>query len=141
MRRTIRSQQLAQQRRDTPAEIQERLVRQISGQLAVEDRLAAFPRLDGDNADAAIAYQEHALAFHVRMLSDGHRPNWRRPRRDVEGLVRSYVAWRADDPASIDLMTRVIDRIVETGEGVWHATAQVTGRPCNCAACAPMVRS
>jgi hypothetical protein len=132
--RTIRAGQLAQQRRDTPAEVQARLVRQIAGALAIEDRAEAFPRLDDTNADAAIAYQDHAFAFHVARLAD--RPNWRRPRPDVEKLVGSYVAWRADDPASLELAARVVDRIVETGEAVWHATAQVTGRPCSCAACA-----
>ncbi len=134
--RTIRAQQLAQQRRDTPAEIRERQIRRLAGQYACEDRLEAFPCLDETNASAAIAYQEHAERFHVRMFADVERPNWRRPRPDVEKLVRGYVAWRTGDLAALELLGRVVDRIVETGEGVWHATAQITGRPCSCAPCA-----
>lgn len=134
MRRTIRAQQLAQQRRDTPAEVRDRLIRQRAGELAIEDRIAAFPVLDETTADAAIAYQDHAAAFHARMLAED-RPNWRRDRDYVLGLVRSYVAWRADDPGAVEIIGRIADRILETGECVWHATAQITGRPCNCQAC------
>lgn len=133
--RTIRASQRAQQRRDTPAEIRERQIRQVASAYAIEDRQQVFPRLDETNADAAIAYQEHAAAFHARMIAD--RPNWRRAYGDVEVLVRSYVAWKPSDARALELMAAVVERIVETGEGVWHATAQVTGRPCPCARCSP----
>ena len=136
-RRTIRSQQLAQQRRDTPREILERQIRQVASAYAIEDRQEEFPRLDETNADAAIAYQEHAAAFHVRMISDVNRPNWRRPYADVEKLVRSYVAWKPSDARELELLAAVVERIVETGESVWHATAQISGRPCPCATCSP----
>lgn len=131
--RTIRAGQLAQQRRDTPAEIRVRHIRQVAAAYAIEDRQDAFPRLDETNADAAIAYQEHAAAFHERMIVD--RPNWRRSYADVEKLVRSYVAWKPSDGKALELLAAVCERIVETGEGVWHATAQVSGRPCPCATC------
>lgn len=137
MNRTIRAQQLAQQRRDTPAAIRERQIRNVAGELAIEDRRYAFPVLDETNADAAIAYQDHALAFHVRMLSDADRPNWRRSYADVEKLVRSYVAWNPHDARALELLAAVVERIVETGESVWHATAQISGRPCPCATCSP----
>lgn len=135
--RTIRASQLAQQRRDTPAEIRARQIRQVAGELANEDRVYVFPVLDETNAEAALAYQDHALAFHVRMLSDVDRPNWRRSYADVENLVRSYVAWKPSDARSLELLAAVVERIVETGEGVWHATAQISGRPCPCATCSP----
>ncbi len=135
--RTIRASQLAQQRRDPPAEIRARQIRQVAGELANEDRVYVFPVLDETNAEAALAYQDHALAFHVRMLSDVDRPNWRRSYADVENLVRSYVAWKPSDARSLELLAAVVERIVETGEGVWHATAQISGRPCPCATCSP----
>lgn len=136
-RRTIRASQLAQQRRDTPAEIRDRQIRQIAGQYAIEDRREMFPRLDETNADAAIAYQDHAAAFHARMLADINRPNWRRSYADVEKLVRSYVAWKPSDPRALELLAAVCERIEETGESVWHATAQISGRPCPCSSCSP----
>jgi hypothetical protein len=136
-RRTIRASQLAQQRRDTPAEIRDRQIRQVAGALACEDRAEEFPVLDETNASAAIAYQEHAERFHVRMLSDINRPNWRRSYADVEKLVRSYVAWKPSDARALELLAAVVERIVETGECVWHATAQISGRPCPCMTCSP----
>jgi len=136
-RRTIRAQQLAQQRRDTPAEIRERQIRQVAGAYACEDRAEVFPVLDETNASAAIAYQEHAERFHVRMLSDVNRPNWRRSYGEIEKLVRSYVAWKPSDPRALELLAAVCERIEETGEGVWHAAAQISGRPCPCATCSP----
>jgi len=139
-RRTIRASQLAQQRRDTPREILERQIRQVASAYAIEDRQEEFPRLDETNADAAIAYQEHAAAFHVRMISDVNRPNWRRSYADVEKLVRSYVAWKPSDPRALELLAAVVERIVETGECVWHATAQITGRPCPCMTCSPSTK-
>ncbi len=135
--RTIRAGQLAQQRRDTPAEILQRQIRQVASSYAIEDRQEEFPILDATNADAAIAYQEHAAAFHVRMISDANRPNWRRSYSDVEKLVRSYVAWKPSDGKALELLAAVCERIVETGESVWHATAQISGRPCPCATCSP----
>ncbi len=136
--RTIRAQQLAQQRRDTPAEILERQIHQVAAAYAIEDRQDAFPRLDETNADAAIAYQDHALTFHKRMIGDANRPNWRRSYADVEKLVRSYVAWKPSDGKALELLAAVCERIVETGESVWHATAQISGRPCPCATCSPV---
>ena len=137
--RTIRDQQRAQQRRDTPAEIRARQIRQVAAAYAIEDRQAAFPRLDETNADAAIAYQEHAAAFHERMLSDMNRPNWRRSYSEIEKLVRSYVAWKPSDPRALELLAAVCERIEETGEGVWHAAAQISGRAayCPCVTCSP----
>lgn len=135
-RRTIRAAQLAQQRADTPAAILERQIRQVASTYAIEDRRETFPTLDGENADAALAYQEHALAFHVRMISS--RPNWRRSYGDVETLVRSYVAFKPSDGKALELLAAVVERIVETGEDVWHATAQITGRPCPCSGCSPI---
>lgn len=139
--RTIRAQQLAQQRRDTPAEIQQREIRQIAGTLACDDRAYLFPCLDETNADAAIAYQEHAERFHTRMLVDPDRPNWRRSYPDVEKLVRSYVAWNPSDPRALELLAAIVERIVETGESVWHATAQISGRPCPAQCCSTRGRS
>jgi len=133
--RTIRAQQLAQQRRDTPAAILERQIHQVAAAYAIEDRQEVFPRLDETNADAAIAYQDHALAFHKRMIADVNRPNWRRSYADVEKLVRSYIAWKPSDARALELLAAVVERIVETGEGVWHAAAQISGRPCPCANC------
>jgi len=133
--RTIRAQQLAQQRRDTPAEIQARLIRQRAGELAIEDRRYLFPVLDETNADAAIAYQDHAARFHERMIADIDRPNWRRSYEDVEKLVRSYIAFKPSDARSLELLAAIVERIVETGECVWHATAQIAGRPCSCQSC------
>lgn len=137
LRRTIRASHLARQRRDTPEAILERQIRQVASAYGIEDRQEAFPRLDDTNADAAIAYQEHAIAFHIRMISDVNRPNWRRSYADVETLVRSYVAWKPSDGRALELLAAVVERIVETGEGVWHATAQITGRTCPCATCSP----
>jgi Flp pilus assembly protein TadD len=139
--RTIRASQLAQQRRDTPEDILRRQIRQVASAYAIEDRKDAFPRLDETNADAAIAYQEHAAAFHERMIADVNRPNWRRSYAEAEKLVRSYVAWKPSDGRALELLAAVCERIVETGEGVWHATAQISGRPCPCATCSPAVRS
>jgi hypothetical protein len=139
--RTIRAQQLAQQRRDTPAEVRDRRIRIVAGELAIADRQEAFPVLDETNADAAIAYQEHAARFHERMLADVDRPNWRRSYADVETLVRSYVAWKPHDGRQLEILAAVVERIVETGESVWHATAKITGRPCPCATCSPGGRS
>jgi len=133
--RTIRASQLAQQRRDTPAEIQARLIRQRAGELAIEDRRYLFPVLDETNADAAIAYQDHAARFHERMIADIDRPNWRRSYEDVEKLVRSYIAFKPSDARSLELLAAIVERIVETGECVWHATAQISGRPCSCQSC------
>jgi hypothetical protein len=135
--RTIRASQLAQQRRDTPEELRDRRIRIVAGELAIEDRREVFPVLDETNADAAIAYQEHAAAFHARMLADVDRPNWRRSYADVEKLVRSYVAWKPSDARALELLAAVVERIVETGECVWHATAKISGRPCPCSTCSP----
>lgn len=134
-RRTIRAAQLAQQRQDTPADVLARQIRQVASTYAIEDRREAFPILDETTADAAIAYQEHALAFHVRMIP--LRPNWRRSYADVELLVRSYVAFKPSDGKALELLAAVVERIVETGDDVWHATAQISGRPCPCAGCSP----
>jgi hypothetical protein len=139
--RTIRASQRAQQRPDTPAEQRARRARIVAGELAIEDRREAFPVLDETNADAAIAYQEHAIKFHTAMLSDDNRPNWRRAYADVEKLVRSYVAWKPSDGRQLEILAAVVERIVDTGESVWHATAQITGRPCPCATCKPGGRS
>jgi hypothetical protein len=140
-RRTIAAQQRAQQRPDTPAEQRERRIRIVAGELAIEDRREVFPVLDETNADAAIAYQDHAVRFHERMLADVNRPNWRTPAADVEKLVRSYVAWKPHDGKQLELLAAIVERIVDTGESVWHATAQITGRPCPCATCTPGGRS
>lgn len=126
----------ARQRRDASPE-RDQQIRQVANAYAIEDRQEVFPRLDETNADAAIAYQEHAAAFHARMIADVNRPNWRRSYADVEKLVRSYVAWKPSDARSLELLAVVVERIVETGESVWHATAQISGRPCPCATCSP----
>lgn len=49
----------------------------------------------------------------------------------ARSLVKQYTAAR--DPVVVE---QVAQRMVDTGECVWHAFAQVTGKACWCAECA-----
>lgn len=120
---------------DTQAEIQARLIDNRARELGLADRRTRFPELAAENAQAAIDYQEERIAFHRSKLSSGQAPNWGRPRADVGHLVKCYIAWHPDRPEEVALVDRVIDRIVETGESVWHAAAQVAGHKCQCSPC------
>lgn len=52
--------------------------------------------------------------------------------------VISYTACRVGKDDAVIAATA--ERIVRTGECVWHALAQVTKKPCWCARCRPDVR-
>jgi hypothetical protein len=115
---------------DTQAEIHARLRDNFARELATADRQARFGELfTPENAQEAIDYFEERRVFHLAKLSDESRPNWGRTREQVERLVGGYVKGTPEQRA------RVIDRILETGEGVWHATAQTFDHTCSCAPC------
>lgn len=38
-----------------------------------------------------------------------------------------------------EMIEKIAERIVQTGECVWHAAAQVSGKPCRCNDCAEVV--
>lgn len=66
--RTIRASQLAQQRRDTPAEIAWRVISRQAAEAAIAERQAKYPTLDETNADEALRYQTERIAFHEQRL-------------------------------------------------------------------------
>lgn len=49
-------------------------------------------------------------------------------------MVRQYTGATVKDAATVDA---IANRMVSAGECVWHAAAQVTGKPCWCADCLP----
>lgn len=66
--RTIRAQQLAQQRRDTPADIAWRVKSREAAEAAVAERQAKYPTLTADNAAEALRYQDERIRFHEARL-------------------------------------------------------------------------
>lgn len=40
-------------------------------------------------------------------------------------------------PEGQEMAARVINRILDTGDSVWHAVATLTGKRCHCFECAP----
>jgi hypothetical protein len=133
--RRIGAMRAANQRRDTAEDIRQRWVAVQAGNMANAERLKEFPHLSGANFEAAVRFQEDRIAHHTAMFNDPARPNYGRRRPDVERLVNSYCASRTDDPNSLARVAAVIERIVETGEGVWHAASYVAGTKCWCSPC------
>lgn len=64
----MRARQQAHQRPDTPADVADRLCRNVAGRLARLDREAAYPQLTHANVAGAIAYQARQYAAHYRRL-------------------------------------------------------------------------
>jgi len=65
-------------------------------------------------------------------------PNTGRTREQVEALVLGHVAVRPEDwPKRKEILKPLIDRILETGECVWHANAMINGVKCWCVKCMP----
>ncbi len=65
-------------------------------------------------------------------------PNVGRTREQVETLVLGYSRWR--DAEGMARLQLVVDRIVATGECVFHAAAMVQGTRCYCADCMAVSR-
>lgn len=53
----------------------------------------------------------------------------------ARSLVKQYTAVR-----DATVVEQVAQRMVATGEGVWHSLSQVTGKPCWCSKCATHLR-
>jgi hypothetical protein len=51
----------------------------------------------------------------------------------AERLVRQYMGCTAKSDQ--DVVIRIAERMVSTGDCVWHAASVVTGNPCGCYDC------
>ena len=69
MRSRIIDIQRAGWRKDTPADVAQRVARRRAGELAVADRQARFPVLTAENADEAIEFQTARERHHMAALS------------------------------------------------------------------------
>lgn len=58
--------------------------------------------------------------------------------RTIEHARRMVLAFSAAQlPRDEDIVQKTAEHIVKTGDCVWHAMSQVTGKDCWCAKCKP----